>query len=380
MAHKRDYYETLSISKEAGFEEIKKAYRQAALQHHPDRNPGDKSAEEKFKQASEAYEVLSDPQKREVYDRYGHAGLSGTDFHPFTNVEDVFSSFGDIFEDFFGFGGRQGQRGSRTRATRGDDLRYDLPIQFIEAYQGVEKEIRFLKDTICETCEGKGHPASAKPNVCQQCHGKGQVYHSQGFFTISSTCSVCRGEGKIIKVFCGTCFGEGMVRKEKKLKVKIPAGVDSGNRLVLKGEGGSGSHGGPMGDLYVVVNVEPDDRFQREGLDLWVDLPISFVQATLGGKLKVSTLAGEEEEVEIPAGIDAGDTVVLEGKGFPEIKGGKRGNQILQVVLKTPKKLSEKQKELLKAFAEEEASIEPEEAEVKKGGRKEKKKKKFPWG
>ena len=381
MSSKRDYYEVLNVSREASLEEIKKAYRKSALQHHPDRNPGDHQAEEKFKEASEAYEVLVDEHKREMYDRFGHAGLSGTDFHPFNNVEDIFDSFGDIFEDFFGMGGR---RGGRTRARRGDDLRYDLQITFLEAYHGVEKEISIKKAEKCEECEGLGHPLSSKPSTCQQCHGQGQVYKSQGFFTVSSVCPICRGQGTFVKILCKVCMGKGLVPKEKKLKVKIPAGVETGNRLMLRSEGGAGSEGGPSGDLYVVLVVEGHDLFQREGLDIWMDLPISFVQAAMGDSVKVPLVEGEEE-VEIPRGIDAGETIVLKGKGFPDLHGGKRGNQILQLLLKTPKHLSARQEELLREFSEEDLkhSTQPfrqgQPLFMGSEEKKSKKKKKFLW-
>lgn len=379
MSSKRDYYEILGVTRQASPEEIKKAYRQAAMNYHPDRNPGDHTSEDKFKQASEAYEVLSDPQKRQVYDHYGHAGLSGTDFHPFTNVDDIFQSFGDIFEDFFGLGGMgrgaRGGGGGRRRARRGDDLAYELAIEFEEAYQGCEKDIRVHKAATCEECEGRGHPASSKPTTCSHCQGRGQVYHSQGFFTISSTCNACRGEGVIVKVLCGACKGHGVVEREKKLKVKIPAGVDTGNRLVLKGEGGAGGEGGGHGDLYVILRVNAHSLFKRDGLDVWMNLPVSFVQATLGTSLKVPTLEGEEE-VEIPAGTDAGDTIVLKEKGFPEIRGNHRGRQVLQVILKTPKNLTPRQEELLRQFAEEgQEDLAPKKAK----GSKAKKKKKFLW-
>ncbi len=385
MATKIDYYEILSISRSAGSDEVKKAYRQAALKHHPDKNPGDREAEEKFKQASEAYEVLSDPQKREIYNRYGHEGLSGTNFHGFNNVEDIFSSFGDIFEDFFGLGGGLGgRRGSSTgqrRAQRGDDLAYELAIDFKEAYLGCEKEIQIQKEAICEECEGRGYPSSSKPLSCNPCQGRGQVFHSQGFFTISSTCSACGGQGQVIKVLCRGCEGRGRVEREKKLKVKIPAGVDSGNRLVLRHEGGAGLQGGSSGDLYVIIQVKKHPLFERDGLDLWMKLPLSFVDAALGKKIKVPTM-DEEEEVEIPPGIDAGENIQLKGKGFSELRGGGRGDLYLQIVLKTPKKLTPRQKELLLEFASEdpsESSQASSESDAKPEKKSSKKKKGILW-
>jgi len=375
MSSKRDFYEVLGVHRESSQEEIKKAYRKAALQYHPDRNPGDHSAENKFKEASEAYEVLIDDYKRQMYDQYGHAGLSGTDFHPFTNVEDIFDSFGDIFQDFFVFGSPRS--GGRKRARRGEDLRYDLQVSFIEAYHGVEKEIKIHKAEKCETCDGKGYPSTSKPSTCAQCQGQGQVYKSQGFFTVSSVCPICRGEGVFAKVLCKDCSGKRLVSKEKKLKVKIPPGVETGNRLVLRGEGGAGSEGGSSGDLYVVLVVEENEKFQRDGLDIWVDLPISFVQAALGAKMKVPLVEGEEE-IEIPRGIDAGETIVLKGKGFPDVQGGKRGSHILQIVLKTPKHLSKRQEEILEEFAEEELKHSSNSSRWEQE-KKSKKKKKFLW-
>jgi molecular chaperone DnaJ len=380
MSQKQDYYEILGLIKTCSFEEIKKAYRQAALKYHPDRNPDDKAAEDQFKKSSEAYEVLSDPQKREVYDRFGHAGLTGTDFHPFNRVEDIFDSFGDLFEDFFGLGGfgGRGSRGQGRRARRGQDLGYELSVEFLEAYQGCEKEIQVRKSIACEECGGKGHPATSRPTPCPQCQGRGQVFHSQGFFTISSTCPHCQGQGEIIKVLCGKCKGHGSIQAEKKLKVKIPPGVETGNRLILKGEGEAGSEGGPSGDFYVILNVRPHELFQREGLDVWMALPVSIVQATLGASVTVPPLEGEEP-IEIPSGIESGETVTIERKGFPEIRGNHRGNQVVQIVLKTPKSLTPRQEELLREFARE-GGEEPAAAPTKPGEKsKSKKKRKFPW-
>lgn len=352
------YYEFLSISREASSEDIKKAYRQAAMKYHPDRNPGDKKAEDNFKYASEAYEVLSDDQKRQIYDRHGHEGLAGGGFSGFgqgfgnMNVEDIFESFGDVFEDFFGMGGGGGRRGARKRARRGQDLSVQVSISFEEAYLGCEKEVQIKKPTHCETCEGRGYPATSKPSTCLQCQGSGQVYQSQGFFTVSSTCPICRGQGQIIKVVCKSCDGRGAVEKEKKLKIKIPAGIDQGNRLVLKGEGAAGEEGAASGDLYVVVRIIENEKFERDGLDIWSDLPLTFAQAALGATVKIATVEGETE-VEVPEGINAGETITLKGKGFPELRNGQRGNFILQVKLQTPKNLSPRQRELFEELGKE---------------------------
>lgn len=348
---KRDYYEILGISRDSGADEIKKAYRQAALKYHPDRNPDNKAAEEKFKEASEAYEALGDPQKKERYDRFGHAGLSGTGFHPFNDVEDIFSSFGDIFEDFFGFGT---SRRTQGRSHRGRDLSLELELSFEEACFGTEKVIDIERHEKCGECHGSGAAAGSSRQTCPRCRGSGQVARSQGFFMVATTCGECRGEGSIIAHPCSKCHGGGRVLHEKKLTVKVPAGVDNGNRLVLHGEGESGQEGGGRGDLYVFLKVNPHSRFEREGDAIYSEEPISFVMASLGGEIEVDTLEGKQK-IKIAHGTETGDTVILEGAGVPHLhnKGSKkRGDQVVRIKVTIPKTLTRRQEELLREFAE----------------------------
>lgn len=347
---KRDYYEILSVSKDASGEVIKKAYRQMALKYHPDRNPGDKEAENNFKEASEAYDVLRDPQKRRLYDQFGHEGLKGTGFRGFSGFEDIFSSFGDVFDDFFGlgFGNRRGR--GRTYARRGADLRYDLSISFRDAAFGKEKAIEIEKHEICETCSGTGVKPGESKKICPSCGGKGQVNHTQGFFTISSTCSTCHGQGEIITQPCKDCKGSGTVPRSKCLKVKIPAGVETGMRLKLMGEGEAGERGGPSGDLYVFLYIEPDPFFERHDNDVLCKIPISFSQAALGGIVKVPTLNGHEK-INIPAGTQSGHIFTIKEAGIPYLHNKGRGDELVQVIVKTPTSLSRQQVKLFKELA-----------------------------
>jgi molecular chaperone DnaJ len=351
---KTDYYEILGVSRSATPEDIKKSYRQLALKYHPDRNPGDREAEERFKEAAEAYEVLRDPDKRGIYDRLGHEGLQGYGFSGFRGFDDIFSSFGDIFEDFFGFGG---SRRSRTRAQQGADLRYDLTISFLESAFGKDVEIEVPRLERCSLCDGRGVEPGHEPAVCRTCGGRGQITRAQGFFRISTTCPDCRGEGQIITHPCRECQGSGRVRVIKQVRVKIPAGVASEMRLRIRGEGEPGIYGGPPGDLYVVVHVEPHDLFEREDDHLMCRVPVSFVQAALGATIEVPTLEGSEM-VSIGKGTQPGTVLRLRGKGFPHLKGFGRGDQIVIIDVKTPTNLSKKQEDLLKEFA----SLEGEEA------------------
>jgi molecular chaperone DnaJ len=344
---KRDYYEILGTSRNAAPEEIKKSYRQLALKYHPDRNPGDKEAEDLFKEAAEAYEVLRDPEKRGIYDRLGHEGLQGSGFGGFHGFDDIFSSFGDIFEDFFGFGG--GRRG-RTRAQQGVDLRYDLAISFLESASGKDVDVDVPRFEKCSLCEGRGAEPGHEPVTCRTCGGRGQVTRAQGFFRISTTCPDCKGDGQIITNPCHECHGSGRVRITRKVRVKIPAGVAAGMRLRIRGEGEPGVYGGPPGDLYVVVHVEPHEIFEREDDHLICRVPVSFVRATLGATVEVPTLEGSEM-VSIAKGTQPGTVLRLRGKGFPHLKGFGRGDQIVIVDVKTPTHLSKKQEELLKEFA-----------------------------
>ena len=345
---KRDYYEVLGVSRNATESEIKKAYRKLALQYHPDRNPGDKEAEEKFKEAAEAYEVLRDPEKRSLYDRFGHEGLKGTGFTGFSGFEDIFSSFGSIFEDFFGFGTRTR---SRTAPQAGADLRYDLKISFLDAAFGKEETIQIEKLQTCESCQGSGAKPGTGPETCPTCRGRGQVMHSQGFFSISTTCPQCHGEGTIIRNPCSKCKGTGKVKKRKSVTVKIPAGVETGTKLRLAGEGEEGIRGGPPGDLYVVIFVDQHEFFNRKGDDITCQVPISFPQAALGAEIEVPTLEGRTK-LTIPRGTQSGDVFKLKGLGIPHLNELGRGDQYVQVIIKTPTKLTKRQEELLRELAE----------------------------
>jgi molecular chaperone DnaJ len=344
---KTDYYDLLGVSRSAGEEEIKKAYRKLALQHHPDKNPGNKQAEEKFKEISEAYQVLSDSQKRAQYDQFGHAAFG--DSGPFGGGFDFSAGFEDIFGDIFGefFGGGTGRRRSRSR---GEDFRYNLTLSFEEAVFGAEKKVKIPRHGPCETCHGTGAKAGTQPQTCPTCRGRGQVNFQQGFFSVSRTCNQCHGQGTIIKDPCATCSGAGRVRKLHTLSVKIPAGVDTGSRLKLRGEGEFGPNGGQSGDLYVVIQVEPHPIFHREALDIICEVPINFAEAALGAEIDVPTLDGKVK-MKIPAGTQSGKVFRLAGKGVKDVQGYRQGDQHVRVVVETPTHLTPRQKELLKEFA-----------------------------
>ncbi len=347
---KRDYYEILDVDREASADEIKKSYRKLALKYHPDRNPEDPESEEKFKEASEAYEVLSDSDKRSLYDRYGHDGLKNSGFSGFSGFDDIFSSFGDIFEDFFGMGGFGGSQGGRSGARKGQDLRYDLNISLREAAFGTEKNIEITKNILCETCSGSGAKPGTQAETCSTCGGAGRVMQQQGFFSMATSCPECRGTGQIIKEPCSDCRGSGKTRQTKKLKVKIPSGVETGMRLKLTNEGEPGEKGGPNGSLYVFMVEDEDPFFQRHNNDIVCQIPISFSQAALGAEIKIPTLKGEEK-LKIPKGIQSNDLLTIKGAGVPGINGRGKGNQIIQVILKTPNKLSKKEQELFQELA-----------------------------
>ena len=351
---KRDYYEVLGVSRNATEDEIKKAYRKLALKYHPDRNPGDKEAEEKFKEAAEAYEVLRDPEKRRLYDQFGHAGLQGTGFSGFQGFEDIFSSFSDIFEDFFSFGFGSGGRRSE-RGQPGHDLAYDLKITFEEAAFGTEKTVEIPTLVECDSCGGTGLEPGSREEICPTCRGHGQIFQTQGFFRISTTCNRCKGSGKIITSPCKECGGEGRLQRFRKVNIKIPAGVDTGTRLRLKGKGEAGYRGGPSGDLYVRILVEPHEFLEREGDNLYCRVPVSFVQAALGDSIEIPTLNGNRT-LEIKPGTQSGDTYLFRGEGIPHLHGYGRGDLIVEILVKTPTNLTRRQKELLKEFAEIEAT------------------------
>ena len=344
---KRDYYEILNVSSTASEEEIKKSYRAIAMQCHPDRNPGDKKAEEKFKEAAEAYEVLSDRQKREIYDQYGHEGLTNTGFRGFSGFDDIFTHFSSIFEDAFGYGGGRGQ--SRSGAMAGADLRYDLKISFLDAAFGLTTTIDLEKLTTCHKCQGSGAAPGSSPETCRTCKGRGQVIQSSGFFTISSTCPHCKGYGKVISKPCEHCRGMGKEQVTKTVQLKIPAGVETGSRLRLRGEGEAGDRGGPNGDLYVFLQVEDHEFFARTGDDIVCRVPISFLHAILGGTIEVPTLQGTEK-LKIPKGTQNGKIFRLKGKGIAHIRGYGRGDQIIEIYVQIPTELTKKQEELLLEF------------------------------
>lgn len=346
---KRDYYEILGVHRDATDDELKKAYRKMALQYHPDRNPGNKEAEEKFKESAEAYEVLSNPEKRNLYDQFGHEGLRSTGFSGFRGFEDIFSSFGDIFGFGDLFGSTMGRRRSGPQA--GADLRYNLRISFQEAAFGVENEIEFENMETCPECHGEGAEPGTQRITCPSCHGKGQVSRSQGFFMISTTCSRCRGQGTIIDHPCKECHGGGKVRRSKKLSIKIPSGVDTGARLRVQGEGEEGVRGGPPGDLYIFIDVEPDEIFQRDGIDIYCEVKIFFTQAVLGAEIEVPGLEARQE-LTIPKGTQTGQVFKIEGAGIPSLRGYRRGRQYVKVILQTPTDLSQEEEELLRKFAE----------------------------
>jgi molecular chaperone DnaJ len=347
MANKRDYYEVLGVERNATETDIKKAYRKVAIKFHPDKNPGNKEAEENFKEAAEAYEVLRDSKKRQIYDQYGHQGLEGAGFSGFGGFEDIFSSFGDIFEDFFGFSSRGGAAG---RGRPGNDLRYDIRLEFMDAVFGTETEIDLEKMETCSKCEGSRCEPGTSPDVCNYCGGSGQATRSQGFFTVRTTCPSCRGQGKTISSPCSNCNGAGQIRARKKVSLKIPAGVDNGSRLRLNGEGEAGMDGGPPGDLYVFIHVKPHDYFTRENTHVISKVPISFIQAALGDEIEVKTLEGKET-LKIPKGVQYGETFRFPGNGVPSLRNGRRGDQVIIIEIKTPTNLNKKQEALLSDFA-----------------------------
>jgi molecular chaperone DnaJ len=350
---KRDYYEVLGVEREATEQQIKSAYRKLALKYHPDRNPGDAQAEEKFKEAAEAYAVLADTEKRALYNRFGHAGVSGAGagaggFDPtiFADFSDIFAGLGDVF----GFGDIFGARRRRGGPQRGADLRYDLEISFEESARGAETSIQIPREEICETCSGSGAAPGTTPETCAQCRGTGQLRYQQGFLTVARPCSNCRGTGKTIAKPCATCRGAGRIGRERKLTVKIPPGIATGQRLRLYGEGEHGSAGGPSGDLYVVVHVQEHSFFHREDDDLYCELPIAFPTLALGGTVKVPTLDGREE-LRIPAGTQQGARFKVRGKGMPNVAGRGRGDLHVIARVAVPKKLDSEQKQLLEDLA-----------------------------
>lgn len=349
MATKRDFYEVLGLNKDASEEDIKKSYRKLAMKYHPDRNPDNPKAEEQFKEAKEAYEMLSDDQKRAAYDQYGHAGVEqGAGAGGFGGA-----GFGDAFGDIFGdiFGGGGGGRGQRNNVYRGADLRYNMEISLEDAAKGSETKIRIPVQANCETCKGSGAKPGKSPVTCTTCNGHGQIRMQQGFFSVQQTCPKCHGAGKIIKEDdkCGTCHGAGRTKINKTLTVKIPAGVDEGDRIRLSGEGEAGANGGPTGDLYVVVHLKQHDIFQRDGGNLHCEMPISFTTAALGGEIEVPTLGGSAK-MKIPHETQTGAVFRLRSKGIKPLRSSEHGDLMVHVVVETPVKLTDKQKDLLREF------------------------------
>ena len=350
---KRDYYEILGVSRDVDAKELKKAYRKLAMKYHPDRNPDDKDADAKFKEATEAYEILGDEQKRAAYDQYGHAGVdpnaAGGGFGGGgANFSDI---FGDVFGDIFGGGGGGGGRGGRGGPQRGSDLRYTMDLSLEEAVRGVEKKIRVPTLTSCDTCDGSGAKPGTSPKTCSTCGGAGQVRMQQGFFSVQQTCPTCRGQGTMIEDPCNSCHGRGVKEETKTLSVKIPPGVDTGDRIRLSGEGEAGAMGGPAGDLYVQVSVREHELFHRDGRNLYCDVPISIVDAALGGELEVPTLDGRVK-LKIPAETQSGKLFRLRGKGVTPVRGGTAGDLLCRVQVETPVNLTSEQKDLLMKFQE----------------------------
>jgi molecular chaperone DnaJ len=348
---KADYYEVLGVSRDVSDQELKSAYRKQALKFHPDRNPGDHAAEEKFKQASEAYQVLSDADKRAAYDRYGHAGLGGQGFgagSPFAGGVDIGDIFGDLFGEMFSMGGNA-QRTSRQQ--RGDDLRFDLAINFEDAFFGTETEVKIRRRETCATCKGRGSASGRGPTVCTQCQGRGQLRYQQGFFSVARTCGACGGTGSVIGDPCATCRGEGRATSEIKLNVKVPPGVEDGTRIRYAGEGDTGRGGGPKGDLYIVLSVRPHDFFERHGYDLHCVIPISFPQAALGAEFEIPGIDGPIS-VKIPEGSQSGRELHVRGRGVPYLNEKGQGDLIVKVVVQIPRKLNRGQRELVTKLAE----------------------------
>ena len=351
---KRDYYEVLAVSRTATDQEIKSAYRRLAVKYHPDKNPNDDGAEEKFKEAAEAYSVLSNPEQRQRYDRFGHAGVSSGAAGAGAWGAPGFGGIEDILGDLFGFGdvfgsGRGGTR--RSAAQRGADLRYDLEITLEEAANGMTAQLRIPRLESCETCKGSGAASGSQPESCSTCAGSGQVRYQQGFFSVSRTCHVCRGTGKVIKNPCADCHGTGRIEREKQMEVKVPAGVETGSRLRVSGEGQAGTQGGATGDLYVVIHVAEHEQFERQGNNLYEAVPITFAQAALGADIMVKTLDGEEK-LKVPMGTQTGTVFRLRGKGMPALGGRGRGDLFVSATVITPTTLTREQRRLLEQLAE----------------------------
>jgi molecular chaperone DnaJ len=353
---KRDYYDVLGLARGASEQDIKSAFRRLAKEHHPDRNPGDTTAEQKFKEINEAYEALKDPQKRAAYDQFGHAAFDGSRGGAGGFGPDFASSMSDIFDDLFGefMGGRRSSaRGQRSGRERGADLRYNMEITLAEAYSGKQAQIRVPTSVVCEVCSGSGAKVGTRPTTCPTCSGAGKVRASQGFFTIERTCPSCQGRGEFIEDPCPSCAGAGRVTKERTLAVNIPAGVEDGTRIRLAGEGEAGMRGGPTGDLYIFLSIKPHEFFQRDGADIFCRVPIAMTTAALGGHIDVPTVDGGRVRMPVPAGTETGKQFRLKGKGMPVLRSKVQGDMYIQVEVETPKNLSRRQRELLEQFEQE---------------------------
>ncbi|WFE76139.1 molecular chaperone DnaJ [Roseinatronobacter sp. S2] len=369
---KRDFYEVLGVSRSASAEEIKKAYRKKAKELHPDRNSDNPNAEAQFKEANEAYDALKDADRKAAYDRFGHAAFDGSmgggGGHPgaagarggFGGNGDFASAFSDVFEDLFGDFVGGGRGGARTRASRGSDLRYNMRISLEEAFSGTRKTIRVPRLSQCEACNGTGAEGGAEPVTCPTCSGMGKVRAQQGFFTVERTCPTCGGNGQIVKNPCAACGGAGRVEKESTLSVNIPAGVETGTRIRLSGEGEAGLRGGPAGDLYIFVNVAEHQIFKRDGVTLYCHVPVSVARAALGGEVEVPTIDGGRSRVKVPAGSQSGRQMRLRGKGMPALRGGGQGDMLIELAVETPVNLTARQKELLEEFEKLSAENNPE--------------------
>ena len=354
MASKRDYYEVLGVKKDASTDDIKKAYKKLALANHPDRNPGDATAVDRFKESAEAFEVLSDQDKRARYDRFGHEGVKGTGHAGggFQDVGDIFEMFGDLFEGFgFGSGGGRRRGGGGRRATQGDSLKTALKIDLLEAAKGCSQQVEIKRRELCGTCHGSGAKAGSVPVKCDYCGGHGQIVQSQGFFRVQTTCPACRGEGKTVRDKCADCGGSGRTNEKVRLEVRIPPGMDTGMQLCLRGEGEPGLNGGPRGDLYVEIHVKEHHLFERDGQDLICHVPITYSQAVLGAEIEVPTLDGRMQQ-DVPPGTQSGEVFRIRGGGMPDPRGGRPGDLLVEVHIEVPKKVPEKQRELLRQLAE----------------------------
>ncbi len=352
---KQDYYQVLGVDKNASPDEIKRAYRRMAIKYHPDKNPGNKEAEAKFKECAEAYEVLSDPDKRKQYDQYGHEGLRGTGMHDFSrmNVEDIFSMFGfeDFFGSVFGGGGRRGAGGRRGGPARGYDLETGVELTLGDVAHGTEKTIEFTRQDRCPECQSSGAAPGTQPTRCPLCGGSGQVAKGGGFFQMVSTCPQCQGTGHVVKSPCPTCRGSGRVPKKRTVTIKVPPGVHEGQGIRVAGEGEPGRDGGPNGDLYVYVRIKPHEILERDGNDLIAVVPISFTQAALGATIEVPSLDGTRQ-LKIPAGTQYGSLFRIRGQGLPDVRTGRAGDELVQVAVETPTNLNTRQEELLREFAQ----------------------------